>query len=494
MAKSRVTINPMYTGGAGGYSFYVRGGEQVVRQRRNNSNYGESASRSYAQMIRRIKWGNLVNIFKAIKSWQPKAYDSKAIGVTDYNMFMKLNVNRASVGTSKQANEQGMAVWENYQVSNGSLPSISYSLDTGANLYVTDINFTQAITAAMTVGEFAAEIIASNPRFKANDNIAFVFVKNHQYIGVEFPYAYSDYTEITLDVTSSRLLADVSIIGERLTETAADKLAVTYTAIPSGGAAEIEGIAIIHTRKDSGSLVVSSQSVLMTTDQFIQLYSGEEWYQHCIESYGLDTEVPLDPNFNEGVITRVTANGAVLANAAVLTGSQSVRVYGNSLYGQGYRFVHNGVDYTPLTSTDNYDEYILTANGSYVIYVGSHVYMSFTISGISIPAPLSGAVNAYIQDDGGNLMPGGSGSASDYCLNLPIALTSVYDNIRIQVFYDEGEQGAESDYTVVNGEITRFTPVSQYHFDEIIIAATDLNSPVIVYFDDFIIFVGNYTD
>ena len=76
MAKSRVTTNPMYTGGAGGYSFYVRKGEQVIRQRKNNSNYGASASRTYAQMIRRIKWGNLVNVFKAMRSWQPKAYDS----------------------------------------------------------------------------------------------------------------------------------------------------------------------------------------------------------------------------------------------------------------------------------------------------------------------------------------------------------------------------------------------------------------------------------
>ena len=57
----------MYKGGAGGYTFYVRGGEQVIRQRKNNSNYGETASRTYAQMIRRIRWGNLVNVFKSIK-------------------------------------------------------------------------------------------------------------------------------------------------------------------------------------------------------------------------------------------------------------------------------------------------------------------------------------------------------------------------------------------------------------------------------------------
>mgnify|MGYP003482862565 CR=1 FL=1 len=53
MAKARVSTNPMYPGGAGGYSFYVRKSEQIVRQRKNNSNYGESASRTAAQMERR---------------------------------------------------------------------------------------------------------------------------------------------------------------------------------------------------------------------------------------------------------------------------------------------------------------------------------------------------------------------------------------------------------------------------------------------------------
>jgi hypothetical protein len=80
MAITRVSTNPLLKGGAGGYSYYVRDGQQVVRQRKNDSNYGESARRSRAQMVRRILWGNLVNNFKAMKDWQPSAYDSKKQG------------------------------------------------------------------------------------------------------------------------------------------------------------------------------------------------------------------------------------------------------------------------------------------------------------------------------------------------------------------------------------------------------------------------------
>ena len=494
MAKSRVSINPLYTGGAGGYSFYVRGGEQVVRQRRNNSNYGVSASRSYAQMIRRIKWGNLVNIFKCIKSWQPKAYDSKTVGVTDYNMFMKLNVNRATVGTSKQANEQGMAVWENYQVSNGSLPAINYTLDASSHLYVTDINVTTAITPAMTVGEFAAELIANNPRFKAGDNIAFIIVKNHQYIGVEYPYAYSEYYEITLDVTSTKTLADVAVIGALLTENAQDKLCVSYPAGEGGSGPVIQGIAIIHTRKVSGTLQVSSQSVLMTSDSFIQQYSGEEWYQHCIDSYGLDTEVPLDPNFNQGVITRVTANGATLANAATLIGSQAIRVYGSSLYGQGYTFEHEGVVYTPLSSTDDYDEFILTAGGSYRILINGQVYLSFSVTGITMPSAMNGTVAGVMRDSEGTAIDGTYEEVSTGCINYAHKVTASQPMFGVLIAAAAGETLSPSELECVGGTISDAEWVSQNNYLGLNVTPGPADTICYVKYDDFIVFVGNYTD
>ena len=494
MAKSRVSINPLYTGGAGGYSFYVRGGEQVVRQRRNNSNYGVSASRSYAQMIRRIKWGNLVNIFKSIKSWQPKAYDSKVMGVTDYNMFMKLNVNRATVGTSKQANEQGMAVWENYQVSNGSLPAINYTLDTSAHHYVTDINFTEAITAAMTVGEFAAELIANNPRFKANDNLAFIIVKNHQYIGVEYPYAYSEYYEITLDVTSTKTLADVDVIGALLTENANDKLCVSYPAGEGGSGPVIQGIAIIHTRKVSGTLQVSSQSVLMASDTFIQEYSGEQWYQHCIDSYGLDTDVPLDPSFNFGVITRVTANGAVVSNAETLNGSQVIRIYGNSLHGQGYSFVHDDVSLTPQSSTDEYDEYTISTAGSCVIYVDGQVYMSFSVQGPFMPAEMTGRVSARLINGSGEGMPGSELETNDGYLEYPRIIDSQYYRIAVYLYAEAGKSIATSDIQIVGNATATYNWPASGHSMLVLLSPTEVGVPVTLKYKGFTFFVGNYTD
>lgn len=491
MAKARVSINPMYKGGAGGYTFYVRGGEQVVRQRKNNSNYGESASRTRAQMIRRIMWGNLVNVYKAIKSWQQKAYDTKAIGQTDYNLFMKLNIPMASVGVTKAACEQGFAVFENYQVSKGSLPPVNYQLSAQNDDIITNIVYTSAILATTTVGEFSAEIIAKNPQFQAGDNIAFIFFRNHQYIGAEYPYAYSVYTEVTLNTSDSSILMDIPEIGQRLIEGPDNVLHVDIDAPTPGGEPEVEGIAIIHTRKVSGQLFVSSQSILMESDQFIQRYSGDEWYQTCIDSYGIDTEVPLDPNFNQGIITRVTANDAALQNAAVLSGSQVVRVYGTKLYGNGYSFVHNDVEYIPLSSTDEYDEYILTESGSYYINIDGQRYMSFSISGIQLPADMSGSVFGLQCATSGAYQGENRDFTNTGCLNYKHKVTEELPVLCTIIGAKENATIDFNDVECVGGTVDATNFVAADHIGYIWFTPSS-DAPVYLTYQGHVFFVSNY--
>lgn len=481
----------MYTGGAGGYSFYVRGGEQVVRQRKNNSNYGESASRSYAQMIRRIKWGNLVNVYKQIKSWQQKAYDDKLAGQTDYNIFIKLNINNTTVGTTRQANEQGFGVWEPYQVSNGSVPVIQYQADAANSRYHTNIVVKEAVLPTTTIGDFSADIIANNPQFRAGDNIAFVFFLNWQWSGVDWPYASSVYTEITLNPSDTRLLSDIADLGDRLTESLSDTLDVTYTPSAATDAGHEVGFACIHTRKESGVLKVSSQSIVLNDDSLVQQYSGSDWYDHCIESYGLDTEVPLDPNFKDGIISKVTANGATIANAASLTGSQTVRVYGNKLYGQGYELSYNGIVYVPLRSTDDFDEFILTANGSYVIRIDGQVFMSFSVSGITRPSDLSGLVIAQMLDADNNGIESTTQSTQSGCLNYPYKVSEDYPKTYCTFGFNTGATGDPSlvEYNNCTGNLVWSAELRRIYGQ---LTPTDDSEPMYVSYDGFIVFVGNY--
>lgn len=388
MAKSRVAINPMYTGGAGGYSFYVRDGEQVVRQRKNNSNYGSTASRSYAQMIRRIRWGNLVNVFKAIKSWQQKAYDAKRYGQTDYNIFMQLNINKVSVGTTKEMNEGGAGIVEAYQVSRGSIPPIGYTVNTTTHLWVTDIAILNAITFQTTIGELSTDILNNNPTFQEGDNIAFIFMQNWMDSRVEWPFVQSKYAEITLNKSNTALVSDIPVIGERISQSSGNTIQLLYTEPGQYVVGSEVGFACIHTRKSSGNLQVSSQSILMNTQTIIQNFSGAEWDDTCIQTYGLDTEVPLDPNFKPGTITQVTANGAVVSNAETLNGSQELRVYYGNVDASQVKLYFNDVLYTPLFTGDGYVGYILSDNGECKIYSNDRLYMSLNVQGIVVPEGL----------------------------------------------------------------------------------------------------------
>ena len=294
MAKARVSTNPMYTGGAGGYSFYVRGGEQVVRQRRNNSNYGESASRTEAQMLRRVKWGNLVNVYKAMSAWQPKAYEFKNPGQTDYNIFMSMNINSAMCALTKDMANNGCAVQEGFWVSRGSLPPVERAVTDPTGGIGTNITMTITPSVSTTVGQLSTNIINNNPLYQNGDNIAFImfnnFVDNRGY-----PYLSAQYSELTLDVNSTVLLQSISLLN-RIMPGDNNDLAFRIGALNS----HESGLVIIHTRREGGILKVSSQTIWGTGETLIDQFSGQYWIQSCIVSYGLDSTVPLDPGEGGG--------------------------------------------------------------------------------------------------------------------------------------------------------------------------------------------------
>lgn len=487
MAKIRVSTNPLYKGGAGGYSFYVRGGEQVVRQRKNNSNYGETASRTYPQMVRRVKWSNLVNMYKIMKTWMPKAFENKSQGQTDYNIFMSLNANSVSAALTKDMSLADNCIVEAVQVSRGTLPPLALVADSVSAIYKTNIKITTDITSATTVGQLATDILANNGDFVANDNLAVIKFDNYIDPRVEWPIAHSYYAEITLNTADTRTLASIPGIAGIF-----DKSADNFLTMEANRSNEV-GCVAIHTRKQSANLSVSSQSIVMLTDEYVIQYSGEEWINTCIQTYGLDQEVPLDPNFRGGIITQVTANDVVIENAASLSGSQIIRVYGNQLYGNGYSFKHNGVVYVPLDSNDDYDEFILTESGSFVIYIDGQRYMSFSIQGIEYPSEMTGSITATLKDSEYHNISGTYRTTQAYCLNYPLKIGGNATFLSPIVSFDDVDNVQQSDFEVVGGTISLYQPVSQDNYIQLTIAPTAADKVVYVSYKGSIIFVGNYT-
>ena len=294
MAKIRVMSNQRRVGRVGDTTYYVRDGEQIARQSQNNSNYGATASRTPAQMSRRVKWANLVNLFKGMKSWQPKAYDFKKKGQTDYNLFMALNINTAKVCLTKDMAMNGCGCWEAYQISRGSLAPIGLVAGSTVGTAVTNIKCNLQLASSTTIGALSAEIIEKNPMFLNGDNIAIIgfwtVLDDRGY-----PYSGSNYQELTLDTSSQVTLSDAGLWNYISTSSSStiqlDKQTVT------GG--ETTHMVAIHTRKDS-VLQVSTQALCPVNDIYSAQFMGDEWEELCISTYGLDGEVPLDPGSGGG--------------------------------------------------------------------------------------------------------------------------------------------------------------------------------------------------
>lgn len=483
----------MYTGGAGGYSFYVRKGEQVIRQRKNNSNYGSGASRTYAQMIRRIKWGNLVNVFKAMKSWQPKAYDSKKQGQTDYNIFMQLNINRATAALTREMCLSGCAVIEPCQVSRGSLPPIALALAGSGNQYVSDIVISNAISGSTTVGQLSADIIANNPQFQEGDNLAFCFFYNWKDSRVEWPFVSTRYTEITLDTTSATVINSIPALDNRLSKSTGGFLQASWSAdTPLSPNSEV-GMVLIHTRKSASMLAVSSQEIVVNGNSILSDFVGNTWYQTCIDTYGLTDEVPLDPSFPEASIQSVTANGSAVVEGASLTGSQTVRIYGDNLNTRDVHLKFNGIDYTPLSSGNDYMEYIIGDNGTVKITLKGHDYLNFSVSGIVVPDVLPATMRMMLTKSA-SLSPTTSSRLYDQrypstkCAQFAHKTVDEY----IYFFYEFHIEEADiSDFAYHNCEVNSSDySTSFYRFS---ITVTDASAPAYITYQGFIIAVFNYT-
>lgn len=294
MAKIRVMSNQRRVGRVGDTTYYVRDGEQIARQSQNNSNYGATASRTPAQMSRRVKWANLVNLFKGMKSWQPKAYDFKKKGQTDYNLFMALNINTAKVCLTKDMAMNGCGCWEAYQISRGSLAPIGLVAGSTTGTAVTNIKCNLQLASSTTIGALSAEIIEKNPMFMNGDNIAIIgfwtVLDDRGY-----PYSGTDYQELTLETTSQVTLSDAGL-WNYISTSSSSTIQLDQQTVTGGATTHMVAI---HTRKDS-ALQVSTQALCPVNDIYSAQFIGDEWQDFCISTYGLDGEVPLEPGSGGG--------------------------------------------------------------------------------------------------------------------------------------------------------------------------------------------------
>lgn len=388
----------MQTGRVGAYSMYVRKGEQIVRQRKNSSNYGSEASRTEAQQIRRIKWANIVNFYKACSPWMPKAFENKKTGQTDYNAFMSANIERGQICLTKAQAAEGCCVLDRLIISKGSLPAMNCDWQAENYQFNTGLSVPTEFPSGATVGWLSRQIINNNLGWQQGDNLAFV------YFMLDFgmspsstenrrPRVYSRYLEMTLDVDDSRLIT-LHPLAEWMSLDSVNHLQIGGDNLLDGW----NGAACIHTRID-GQLVVSTQEVMLNADEFIDVFTTQEFKQICMDSYGVSSAVPLDPSFTNGAIDEILANGSPVNRDMTYASAVELTVKGENM--QGHVTLDNGsVAYTPLSVSADGSvwTYILTSDGEYTVRLNGQKVRKVTIEGMVVPAELAAYRQMWMID------------------------------------------------------------------------------------------------
>ena len=272
------------SGSAGDLTFKFQNGLTVVSEKVTKM----TNPRSDAQMRVRTRWSNVVAMYSGVRPLLRHGFENKPAGLSDYNMFVKVNMQRTPIYLTKQAVAGGACVATAYQISQGSLPAIVLT-GTGQNVK-TDIRLGgESITSSTTVAQFSAAVVQNNADYRYGDQISFFLVKQMVNAETGIPYCQFSAAKVILDAANDETLADVT--GSSHGFASADGM---LAHVGNDGDC---AYAWVHTRKSDGKTLVSSQSLVSANTKEAE-YKGDAAYNLSKSSYGSSIESFLVPDGN----------------------------------------------------------------------------------------------------------------------------------------------------------------------------------------------------
>lgn len=283
MSKLNGIIRKM-SGSVGDLTFKNLNGFTVVSEKITTT----SNPRTPAQMATRTKMTNIIQMYKGIKPLINYGFENKPSNLSDYNMFVKVNMQQAPVYLTKSQVAGGACVAAPYQLTQGSLPSIVITgegRNAATNIFVADLT----IGASTTVSDFSKSVINNNPDYHYGDQISYFIIKQKVNEATGIPYCQFKANAVVLDATNTEKLWDI---------------------VPKNGFSTTDGclshsgndgdccFAWVHSRKGSnGKILVSSQS-LIDANSKLSAYTSDAAYLLAANSYGNSKDVFLAPSGN----------------------------------------------------------------------------------------------------------------------------------------------------------------------------------------------------
>ena len=281
------------SGSTGDFTFKQLNGQTVVSEKVTQMRNPRSA----AQMQTRTKFTNIVSMYRGIRPLINYGFETKAKGCSDYNMFVRVNMQQTPVYLTKQQVAGGACVAAPYQITQGSLPAIVIS-GTG-NSAKTDI-YLGALTigATTTVAQFAQAVVENNADYKYGDQISYFLVKQKVNEETGIPYCQFSACKVVLDAADSTTkLWDVVFRNGFSTQDS--------SLAHSGNDGDCV-FCWVHSRKASNGKTLVSSQMLLNANSILADYQGDMAYNLASSSYGQSMTAFLSP---DGDVTGSAGDG-----------------------------------------------------------------------------------------------------------------------------------------------------------------------------------------
>ena len=233
--------------------------------------------RSARQMDRRTQWGNLAAIYKQFDSMLRRGYENLPPQMSVFNAFIQANIDVVKVYITKTIRLNGGAILAPYQITRGSLPSISMAKN-ASNILVSGIRLgSLAIDANTTVGQFSQAVIDNNDNFDEGDQLTFFHGIQSIDTVTRTPRATIRGYKVVLSTAEDTKLWDVV---DRIGFSVTDNCLATSQQITNGAAVWV------HSRETAdGALKVSTQ-LFFVENSALATYQGRTAFTAAANSYG----------------------------------------------------------------------------------------------------------------------------------------------------------------------------------------------------------------
>lgn len=259
---------------------------------------GEQASRAYvkeprnantrSQVVQRSKLGNIVASYRAYRTLLQRAFESKPVGNTDYNVFTSLNLKGSNIYFDGEMTSAGACIVAPYRISRGTLPEIQV-VETVAGTFQSDIQVANGfvIDADTTIAQLTEAILSTNQDWIIGDQFSAVQAEQWTSAG-GYPMCSVRLYEFVLSNT------DTTLVREIFPEAVLD---IINGYLGFSNPDFIGGVAAVHSRNNAaGRLLVSPQQIMLTSNNDVYAYySSAENLEQVLLTRGYNEGVFLDP-------------------------------------------------------------------------------------------------------------------------------------------------------------------------------------------------------